>query len=200
MVKWKKKDLEIKLEHVIPFQESSARLEQYSTPASIASEILFSAYSKGDIFGCVVNDLGCGTGILSIGAKILGARVVRGYDVSPSAIKVAKENAEAFDLDIEFYERDISQVGDRADVTLMNPPFGCQLRNADRPFLDKAIDLSRSVYSIHMASTKNFLNKYVGSKGKKIISQETYKYNMPHAFTFHTRSRREIDIVVVMIR
>ena len=36
----KKKDLEIKLERVRPFKEPSAALEQYPTPATIASDIL----------------------------------------------------------------------------------------------------------------------------------------------------------------
>ena len=45
----KKKDLDIRLERVRPFREPSAALEQYPTPATIASDILFTAYANGDV-------------------------------------------------------------------------------------------------------------------------------------------------------
>ena len=89
----KKKDLEIALERVRPFTDPDPALEQYPTPATIAADILFSAYSAGDIQGMKVMDLGCGTGIFSIGAALLGAGMVVGYDISESALEIARENA-----------------------------------------------------------------------------------------------------------
>ena len=77
----KKKDLEIRLERVRPFENPSAALEQYPTPATIASDILFSAYANGDVADMTVNDLGCGTGIFAIGSKLLDAGTVRGYEI-----------------------------------------------------------------------------------------------------------------------
>lgn len=41
-----------------------------------------------------VLDVGCGSGILGIGAALLGAESVLGVDIDPVAVKVAKENAE----------------------------------------------------------------------------------------------------------
>ena len=196
----KKKDLEIKLERVLPFEEPSAALEQYPTPATIASDILFAAYANGDVAGMTVNDLGCGTGIFAIGSKLLGAETVRGFDVSPSALKVAKANAERLGTEIEFIECDISKVDSEADTTFMNPPFGCQNEHADRPFLEKAMTLSDSVYSIHMANTIGFLEDFVSSFGKEIVARATYKYNIPHTFTFHSKTKQTVDIVVVNIR
>ncbi len=196
----KKKDLEIKLERVKPFKEPSAALEQYPTPATIASDILFSAYANGDVAERVVNDLGCGTGIFAIGAKLLDAEKVRGYDVSSSALAIAKENADTLGTEIEFIETDISKVNDRADTTFMNPPFGCQNEHADRPFLQKAMGLSDSVYSIHMANTIGFLEDFVSSCGKEIVARATYNYNIPHTFSFHSKTKQKVDIVVVNIR
>lgn len=196
----KKKDLEIKLERVKSFENPSAVLEQYSTPAVIASDILFSAYANGDILDKSVNDLGCGTGIFAIGAKILNADIVRGYDISSSAISSAIDNAKMLGTNIEFITCDVLDVGDKADTTFMNPPFGCQNKYADRPFLDVAIKLSKSIYSIHMANTKDFLIPYVESFGREIIACTTYKYNIPHTFSFHTRHIKMIDIVAVNIR
>ena len=82
----------------------------------------------------------------------------------------------------------------------MNPPFGCQNEHADRPFLEKAMTLSDSVYSIHMANTIGFLEDFVSSFGKEIVSRATYKYNIPHTFTFHSKTKQTVDIVVVNIR
>ncbi len=196
----KKKDLEIKLERVKPFKEPSAALEQYPTPATIASDILFSAYANGDVAERVVNDLGCGTGIFAIGAKLLDAEKVRGYDVSSSALAIAKENADTLGTEIEFIETDISKVNDRADTTFMNPPFGCQNEHADRPFLQKAMELSDSIYSIHMANTIGFLEDFVSSSGREIVARATYNYNIPHTFSFPSKARQKVDIVVVNIR
>lgn len=196
----KKKDLEIRLERVRPFKEPSAALEQYPTPATIASDILFSAYANGDVAERVVNDLGCGTGIFAIGAKLLDAEKVRGYDVSSSALAIARENADALGTDIEFIETDISKVNDRADTTFMNPPFGCQNEHADRPFLQKAMELSDSIYSIHMANTIGFLEDFAASFGREVVARATYNYNIPHTFSFHSKTRQKVDIVVVNIR
>ncbi len=196
----KKKDLEIKLERVRPFKEPSAALEQYPTPATIASDILFAAYANGDVAERTVNDLGCGTGIFAIGAKLLDAEKVRGYDVSSSALAIAKENAETLKTEIEFIETDISGVNDRADTTFMNPPFGCQNEHADRPFLQKAMELSDSIYSIHMANTIGFLEDFAASYGREIVARATYNYNIPHTFSFHSKTKQKVDIVVVNIR
>ena len=196
----KKKDLEIRLERVLPFEEPSAALEQYPTPATIASDVLFTAYANSDVADMTVNDLGCGTGVFAIGAKLLGADTVRGFDVSPSALRVARSNAEKLGVEIEFTECDISEVDSKADTTFMNPPFGCQNEHADRPFLEKAMTLSDSVYSIHMANTMGFLEDFVSSFGKEIVARATYKYNIPHTFTFHSKTKQTVDIVVVNIR
>lgn len=196
----KRKDLEIALQKVQPFRDPSASLEQYPTPSVIASDILFAAYANGDIHDRTVNDLGCGTGIFGIGASLLGASKVRGYDVSQSALDVAAENIEVIGAEMELIRCDVRDVCDRADTTLMNPPFGSQNKHADRPFLEKALELSDSVYSIHMANTEEFLERFVSEKGREIVARATYKYNIPHTFTFHSKTKKAVDIIVVNIR
>ena len=196
----KKKDLEIKLERVSPFEEPSAALEQYPTPATIASDILFAAYANGDVADMTVNDLGCGTGIFAIGAKLLDADTVKGFDVSSSALRVARSNAEKLGVEIEFTECDISKVDSKADTTFMNPPFGCQNEHADRPFLEKAMTLSDSVYSIHMACTLDYIEKTAASAGRSVFSYKTYKYEIPHTFSFHSKTKKSVDVIAVNIR
>ena len=43
--------------------------------------------------GCAVLDVGCGSGILSIAARLLGAGRVLGVDIDPMAVETARENA-----------------------------------------------------------------------------------------------------------
>ncbi len=156
----KKKDLEIALEKVRPFADPDPGLEQYPTPATIAADILFSAYSSGDVQGMKVMDLGCGTGIFSIGAALLGAGMVVGYDISDSALETARANAADFGLEIDFRKSRVEDVHEGADTVIMNPPFGSQRKGADRPFLEKAMESADRVYSIHMANTLDFIREY----------------------------------------
>jgi putative methylase len=196
----KKKDLEIRLQKIKGFTDPDPSLEQYMTPPVIASDILFTAYSEGDIDGKVIIDPGCGTGIFSIGSHMLGASGVYGYDISEKAIAVARENAEAFGADVKYEVCSIADIDRRGDTAVMNPPFGCQSRNADRSFLDKAMELCGAVYSMHMSSTSDFLDGYVASAGREICFRRSYRFNIPHTFSFHSRAERKIDIMMIMIR
>ena len=56
----------------------------------LAVRLLEETVKEGD----TVLDVGTGSGILAISASKLGAALVRGYDIDPVAVRVAKENAE----------------------------------------------------------------------------------------------------------
>ncbi len=196
----RKRDLEMRLQSVRGFEDPDPALEQYMTPAVIASDILFTAYSNGDIAGMKILDLGCGTGMFSIGAWMLGAGMIVGYDVSESALKVAGENTEAFGAEVTFRRSDIRDVDEGADTVFMNPPFGCQNRNADRAFLEKAMALSECVYSIHMAETLDFVEGFCNDRGRSVTWRKIYKYEIPHTFSFHKKEKVSVDVAVVNIR
>jgi len=196
----KKKDLEIELEKVPKFEDPDPSLEQYLTPASIAADVLFNAYANGDIKGLKVMDLGCGTGMLSFGSWMLGAGSVVGYDVSQRAIDLAAAHAQSVGADIPFMLSDINDVQEGADTVVMNPPFGCQTRRADRDFLKKAITSAECVYSFHMAETLEFVREYVKKYDRDIVYDKTYKYDIHNTFAFHSKERYSVDIVVVNIR
>lgn len=195
----KKKDLEMRLQSLDGFKDPDPSLEQYPTPSVIASDILFMAYINGDIFERKVNDLGCGTGIFTIGSGLLGGDA-EGFDISGSAIDIARNNAKDLEIDVKFTVSDISRVERKADTTIMNPPFGSQRKHADRPFLDKAVELSGTIYSVHMGNSLPFLEEYAGGVGKELCFHKTYKYNMQHTFSFHSKSTHSMDVVMVMIR
>lgn len=56
--------------------------------------------------GCSVLDVGCGSGILSVAAMLLGAGHAEGVDIDPHAVKTAAENA----ANNGFHEPDITYI------------------------------------------------------------------------------------------
>ena len=101
---------------------------------------------------------------------------------------------------MEFLKSRIEDVDEGADTVFMNPPFGCQNRNADRPFLRKAMEISECVYSIHMADTVDFVREFCEAEGRSVVSSKIYKYEIPHTFSFHTKTKKTVDVAVVNIR
>lgn len=196
----KRKELEMKLQSLETFSEPKAMLEQYPTPSTMASEILFNAYAAGDVAGMDVVDLGCGTGIFAIGAWLLGAESVRAYDIDGPALEIARRNAEKLGCEIEFVKCDVRDVEGRCDTVFMNPPFGSQNKHADRPFLAKAMEIADSVYSIHMACTLDYIEKTVSGCGRVVEGHKIYKYDIPHTFSFHSKTKKSVDVTAVSIR
>ena len=85
------------------FDEPKIALEQYPTSAHLAARMLFvAAHTYEDIEGLNVLDLGCGTGILSIGSGMLQAATVVGMDCDPRAIEIARNNAIEQELELDF--------------------------------------------------------------------------------------------------
>ena len=195
----KRKELELLLSKVPPFADPDPSLEQYPTPADIAAEIVYDAYMAGDIAGLKVMDLGCGTGMFSVAAALMGAGSVVGYDISESALALAREVSSELGLDIDFRQSDVSSVEEGADTVLMNPPFGSQNRHADRPFLEKALSSADVVYSIHMANSVDFVRQVAESRGKEIRRCKIFKYTIPHTFSFHRKERQTVEIAAVVI-
>ena len=192
-MKLKQRKLEILLEQVDGFDKPSASLEQYATPAPLAAEILHFAYMQGDLEGDVF-DLGCGTGMLTIGAKLLGAQKVVGFDVDHKALEIARKNAEKLGVDVEFIHKDIFEVDGHADTVIMNPPFGAQTKGSDRPFLLSALKASDVIYSIHNCGSHDFINKFIGDA--RITDWYTTAFPIKRTFKFH---KKEVEIVKVEI-
>jgi len=65
-------------------------------------------------------DYGCGSGILAIAGKLLGARAVVGVDLDPAAVTTAISNAEANHAEAVFGLTDLQQAEQEFDVVLAN--------------------------------------------------------------------------------
>mmetsp|Transcript_21839 Transcript_21839/g.32400 ORF Transcript_21839/g.32400 Transcript_21839/m.32400 type:complete len:275 (-) Transcript_21839:6-830(-) len=75
------------------FVDPNITLEQYATSPELTSYIIYSALQNEDIgYGRSVLDLGCGTGMLSIGSAIVGSNQVTLVDCDEGALAIAQEN------------------------------------------------------------------------------------------------------------
>ncbi len=188
--------METVLQQLRHLDSPSARLEQYPTPARIAADVLWEAYSSGDIQGRNVADLGCGNGVFSIGAKLLGAGRVVGVDIDKDAIEVASANASSQSLEIEFIASDVSDFQGVFHTTLQNPPFGAQTRHADRAFIEKSVAISPTVYSLHNEVGVDFVFQMTESLGATCVAVKRYKFEIPYAFEFHRKTREVISVLL----
>jgi putative methylase len=170
------------------------------------------AFVAGDIEGKTVLDLGCGSGRLAIGAALVGAAKVVGIDVDEGSIKLAKENAEAADVDVEFVLGDIADFSGKCETVVQNPPFGMRgNKNTDRVFLQKALECVESggrVYSLHRGGyegehgnerTREFLARFVQQNGGRVFAVKEFKFDVPYMFKFHRKPKvsYNVDLFVV---
>jgi putative methylase len=197
----KQRQLEILLQKVPKPIIPIPQLEQYMTTAPIAADIIFTAYQWGDIENKTVVDLGCGTGIFSVGAALMGAKKVLGFDIDKNMIAAAKKYAKTNALLITYALKDITAIHTTCDTVIMNPPFGAQKSNnkADRKFLEKAFEISSVIYSLHLKKTIFFLEKMIKALDGEITYQKEYSFPIKWMFEFHTKEVVKYDVTLLRI-
>jgi len=199
-----KKELEAILSTFGGYNQPKEKLEQWQTPPEIASVMLFEALFRGDIHDKIVFDLGAGTGVLGIGAALLGAKRVICVEVDSEAVLIAKNNLEKIEstygpLPVEFINTSIEIFEGQGDTTIMNPPFGLEKssRHADIKFLGKAFSLTNVVYSLHHSSKENrnfFLAKYAQKHNYVAELIGTFKFPLKAR---HFKHRKPVKIIYV---
>ena len=199
----KLKQLEMTLQKAAGYAKPRPSLEQYMTPAPLAARMLYHALMKGDIKGKRVCDLGSGTGVLAIGAALLGAESVKGVEKDLNAVVVAQENAALLGADVEFITADVldktlpEKIGP-CDTIVMNPPFGAQKIHADRPFIDLALTAAPVVYSIFNAGSTQFVKAFI-RKRAEVSEQVGSAFAIRRTFTFHTRDVLEFEVEILRL-
>ena len=200
----RKLDLEKAIAEIQPHPLPKAYFEQYTIPPDVAAEILYIAtYVYDDIAEKTIVDLGCGTGRLAIGAALLGAKETLGVDIDQMAVRTAKKNAEKLKVDkkTNWIIADIEALRGRFDTVLQNPPFGVQRRGADRRFIEKALEISHRVYSLHKSGEGNreFIKRFIELHGGKVTGIFPLEMNIPKMFEFHTKRKHSLKVDLYLI-
>jgi len=187
-----KKQLEIELSKLKKIDKPRVDIEQYSTNVDIAAEILWFAFMHGDIEDKIIADFGCGNGLLGIGALMLGAKKVYFVDIDKNVLKLAKENCKF--KNVEFFNLDIKDFNKKIDLVIENPPFGVKKRKADKPFLEKAMELAKKIYSFHKIESKNFIDKL--SEENRFIVKDIFlfDFNLRKTMEFHKKKEHKVRV------
>ena len=225
----KKKHLEMILENVPKHPNPKVDLEQYSTPATIAADLIWNAYGLGDIDGMNILDLGCGTGIFAIASSLMGASHSLGVDIDEESIALAKitQNSisDEHDLDIantNFIVGDINSFNsisdllnstdnndinnnlislNKFDTLIQNPPFGSQEKGS-RHADRKFMEFAvESAEVIYSFHMKN-TEEFVIDYYRDLGAEVTHKlvYKFPIPKIYDFHREESRDVKVVVLR
>ena len=196
----RKRSLEITLQGITPHPNPKLALEQYTTPADFAAELLFRAcYIYRDIAGKSVIDLGTGTGRLAIGASLLGAKYVVGVDIDLESLQLALWNSRRLGMNLDWTLSDVGCIRGEFDTAIMNPPFGTKRKHSDVKFLEDGLRLSKIVYSIHKSATHSFVSRWLRDHGAKFKIVMASQMAISHQFPFHKKRRYPVSVEVLRI-
>ena len=177
------------------FTSASPSLEQVGTPPENAADLLTTALARGDLVDRSVLDLGCGTGMLALGAALLGAASVRGVDIDERAVETARRNARESSLQITFEVGRPESETTKVDTVLMNPPFGAQQRHADRPFWEAAFRLAgRRIHAFALAPSRSFIARSAVAHAATVEATHPVPWDLPRTFPHHRKRSVEIDV------
>lgn len=162
--------------------------EQVATPADAVATLLGAASARQDLEGRSVLDLGSGTGLLAIGAALLGASPVVGVEADASAVEVARRNAATAGAEVEFRVGEVGAEPLAAETVVMNPPFGAQRAHADRPFWDAAFaGARRRIYAFALPDSRSFIARLGVARGARVESTEPVPWRLPPTFPHHRK-------------
>jgi putative methylase len=184
-----------------PFPAPRADWEQVTTPPECAAELLEEAVGRGDLVGRDVLDLGSGTGILAIGAGLLGARRVEGIEIDPNAVRVARDSARRLGTRVRFVVAPVDGTENTADTVVMNPPFGAQRAHADRPFWEVAFRVAgHAIYAFALAESRTFIARRAVAQQISVELSRPVRWNLPWTFPHHRKRRVALSVDLWVLR
>ena len=225
----KKKHLEMILENVPQHPNPKVGLEQYSTPATIAADLVWNPYDLGDIRDMNVLDLGCGTGIFEIASSLMGGRSSLGVDIDDESIALAKITQNSIskqdDIDINntnFIVGDINSFNsisdlfncndyeninnnhmsiNKFDTLIQNPPFGSQ-EKGKRHADRKFMDFAVNSAEVIYSFHMKSTEEFVIDYYRDLGADVTHKlvYKFPIPKIYDFHSEESRDVKVVVLR
>jgi putative methylase len=209
-----KKQLAVTLSMLNKIESINRGLEQYQTDSELAADIIWNAFMNQDIDKSEIYDLGCGNGILGVGAMIMGAESCNFIDIDENAIDILKSNiADEIKQKCTIINKDINEVDFKLmnnirdknndenikKVVIMNPPFGTKNIHADRNFLEKAFSFADIVYSLHLEESIDFLEKYSTENNFKITNTIKYDFKIKKSHAKHKKNNLIVPIICVRL-
>ncbi|MEM4756207.1 MAG: METTL5 family protein [Candidatus Woesearchaeota archaeon] len=206
--------LAIKLEALQGFEKPNPKTEQYRTESTIAATMLWHAYLNNNLANQKVVDFGCGTGILGIGALLLGAKQCLFVDYDASALAILKKNLETtkctrkakiIQYEIKQYpeeNKELEQllVAYKPYLLVQNPPFGTKKKHADLSFLLLGFLHTKVIYSIHKTSTLHFLEKKAKEQGWHIQEIVHHNYPLKPTMQYHKKNKKIIKTSMIVFK
>lgn len=201
-----KKELAVKLSKLKQIITVDRKLEQYQTDSELAADMLWNAYMEGDIDGKKVFDLGCGNGILGIGALMLAAKEAVFVEKDNKAIEILKDNLDSVEIDskVQIMLEDIKNiefVNEKAEdcVVVMNPPFGTKQKHTDKVFLEKAFSFADVCYSLHKAETKQFIEAFTKDNQYVLDRQWQYEFGIKKSHAKHKKKVYSVKVILTKL-
>lgn len=215
----KKSELINIIQSLPTFESPKIQYEQYITDAIATCDFLYHiAFEQHDLINEFIVDLGCGTGNLSIGSALIGAKKVLGVDIDKDALAIYQSNVQSLELTdkIECIQREIGKDDITTEVlkkkaelqdpnlrviTISNPPFGVHNKGIDLLFLKQALKFSDVIYSIHLANdqSRQYLTKQLEKLGAKITARATLYLILKGTYKFHKQNQKKIQTDVYRI-
>lgn len=191
------------LQELHVFKVADAQLEQYPTPPAVAAEVLIQ--HKEHIVNKEILDIGAGTGILGIGALLLGAKKVTFIEKDAEAVKVLEKNLRYVNEEYEVGEYHVihaplNLTDKHADTAIMNPPFGTREAHTDTAFLDYACTHTDIIISMHKTSTKEHIHGHIKHLHKKILAERDIHFTLKNTMGHHQKPKEHIEVTVFTIQ
>ena len=207
-----RKELAVFLSKLNVFSKPSVYLEQYPSDSEVAAILLWQAALNDEIEGREIIDLGAGTGILGIGALLLGAKKVYFVDID-AKLKAEIENnlkilLDYWEIDIEgkweFICKNVKDINSdlcsEPCIAILNPPFGTRSKHIDKIFLLKALELSPSIYTMHKTSTKTFIEAFSRDEHLNIAWREDTSFPLKQTMKEHKKKLERIEVTLFNLR
>lgn len=206
-----RRELAIFLSNLKTFENPNQRLEQYSSDGDSAATLLWQAFLDDNIEDKYVVDLGCGTGILGIGALILGAKHVEFVDIDASIYPILKQNFEmmldTWEINIDgkwtFTNANVANCPVEKDdvhrentTIISNPPFGTRVKHADKMFLEAGLNRGKHIYSMHKTSTSQFVKAFAMTNNLKNLWEQPISFQLKNTMPGHTKKMERIEVTI----